>query len=108
MLQKKLWRMLDTKLTLDAIQYAECMGMKAIDWNYPEEGSLQDLVERSGLHPLTSLALRKSEKQQLIEQGLLFCKDLANDGTILRGVGINDSKKIQKIVEDAKMLCKIQ
>ena len=72
------WLMTNTKLTSDAIAYARCVGMKAIGWNYPEEGSLKQLIERSGLHPMSALStLSRGEKIHLLDKGLVMCRDVS-------------------------------
>jgi Holliday junction resolvase-like predicted endonuclease len=57
------WLMTNTKLTTEAIQYANCVGMKAVGWNYPPTNGLETWVEKAGLHPVTSLTtLSKYQK----------------------------------------------
>ena len=59
------WLVTNTKLTLDAIRYAVCVGMKAIGWSYPDEDNLQSLTEKFGLHPLTCLTSLNSSQKRL-------------------------------------------
>lgn len=74
------WLITNTKVTTDAITYALCMGMKIISWNYPEEGSLRELVEKSGLIPITALvSLSEQNKQKLIQHGVIFSIDLCKE-----------------------------
>ena len=37
----EVWLATNTKLTSDAIQYASCVGLKAIGWDYPPNNGLQ-------------------------------------------------------------------
>jgi len=71
------WLVTNTKVTVEVIAYGECMGLKIISWNYPQDFSLRFLVESKDLFPLTVLdSLSSSEKQGLLEQGIVFCQDL--------------------------------
>ncbi len=97
------WLVTNTKLTLDAIRYADCVGIRAIGWSYPPDSSLQNLIERAGLHPLTSLtSLNRYQKRQLISQGLVFCREI--DKSILQSIGISESKATHILIE-ANKLC---
>ncbi len=87
------WLVTNTKLTGDAIRYAECVGMKAIGWSYPSVGNVQDLVERSGLHPVTCLtSLNRGQKQNLMERGIVVCRDLVEKPETLGEFNFSPSK----------------
>jgi hypothetical protein len=74
------WVITNTKFSSDAIQYGQCVGMKMVGWNYPEQGSLQDLIEESGLHPITCLfSLSSSQKQQLLQRDIVLAAQLEQD-----------------------------
>lgn len=99
------WLITNTKLTGDAIRYAECVGMKAIGWNYPENESLEMRIDRSGIHPVTCLTtLSNSQKQQLVQKGVVLCKDLLNQLDTLRSIGLQEAK-ITQVVHEANQLC---
>lgn len=99
------WLMTNTKLTSDAIQYANCIGMKAIGWDYPEEGNLRQLIENAKLHPISALtSLSNSEKERLLERGLVLCRDVKNNRDVLSSAGIGDEKADQ-ITAEANLLC---
>lgn len=71
------WLITNTKLTLDAITYAQCKGVKILAWNYPGEESLQKFVEEPQMYPITILPeFTASEKQFLIEDNIILCSDL--------------------------------
>lgn len=99
------WLVTNTKLTSDAIRYAECVGMKAIGWSYPAEESLEIRIDRSGLHPITCLTtLSGSQKRQLIEKGIVLCKELLSKN-VLRSLGLQETK-ISAVVNEAEQLCR--
>jgi Holliday junction resolvase len=101
------WLVTNTKLTSDAIRYANCVGMKAIGWSYPYKNTLQILVEQSGLHPVTSLlTLSNYQKTQLINKGVVTCRELAKNTDLLRALDYSEWK-ISKIIKEIDKLCKV-
>lgn len=102
------WLITNTKLTSDAVRYAECVGMKAIGWNYPENESLEMRIDRSGIHPVTCLTtLNGSQKRQLVQRGIVLCKDLLNKPDTLRSIGLK-AIKVSEVVDEANQLCEQQ
>ncbi|MDO8470892.1 MAG: restriction endonuclease [bacterium] len=100
------WLVTNTQLTSDAIQYASCVGMRAVGWNHPAKGNLQNLIEESGLHPFTCLTtLSGSNKRALMDQGVSLCKDVIKDRALLKRIGLNDAK-IAKVEQEIEMLCR--
>lgn len=89
----EVWLVTNTKLTIDAIRYAECVGMKAIGWNYPQNSGLQNLIEKSGVHPLTCLAtLNSAHKRLFLDRGLVLCKEILENKKFLQDIGFNELK----------------
>lgn len=73
------WLITNTKVTQEVKTYAACVKMNVTAWEYPEGESLNDLVDKSGLYPITALPdLSEEEKKSLLERGIVFCKDLAS------------------------------
>jgi hypothetical protein len=53
------------------------VGMKITAWDYPEGESLNELIDKVELHPITALSSLSEEKKRLfLEQGIVFCKNL--------------------------------
>lgn len=78
------WIVTNTKTTIDANTYAQCSGMKVISWDYPAGNSLRDMVERSGLHPITAMTtLSQSQKMTLLENHIVLCRDIAEHPDLL-------------------------
>jgi hypothetical protein len=93
------WLITNTKFTDTAIRYAECKGLKLIGWNYPKKGNLQEMIEDSGLHPLTCLThLSGSQKRMLLSREIVLCRTLIEDPSILKSIGFSDAKA--KLVYD--------
>lgn len=90
----------NTKATVDAIAYAECVGMKIISWSYPEGGSLRDIVEKLQLFPITSLTtLNTTQKQQLLLKGIVLCKNICENNNLLDILDLSENKKTETIRE---------
>lgn len=100
------WLITNTKLTTDAIAYCNCKGIVAIGWNYPDDGNLQDIVEKPMMYPITILnSLSEQEKNRLIEKNIVMCQDLLSksDEELSDSLIRNDS--LQKAKNDAQLLC---
>lgn len=96
------WVVTNTRFTLDAEKFGKCSGLKLVSWDYPNENSLKNMIDKSGLHPLTSLrSLTKKEKEYVLEQGIVLCKELSEDILLKSGI---PSNKIKKVLFEAKNL----
>ena len=72
------WLVTNTRCTSDAIQYADCVGLKIISWKYPKDGSLETMIEKKRLYPVTILsALRKGYVETLFRNGIILAQDIA-------------------------------
>lgn len=101
----QVWLVTNTKATIDAITYAQCIGMKIISWSYPEGEGLRDLVEKLHMYPVTSLTtLSQSYKQQLLQNDIVLCKDICEDITILNRFDLSTEQKKQ-IIDEVSFLC---
>ncbi len=71
------WVATNTKLTEDAIVYAECKGVKTLAWNYPERDNLQEFVERPKMYPVTIMTdITTEEKRRLIDNNIVMVNEL--------------------------------
>lgn len=100
------WLVTNTKLTTDAISYANCKGIPVIAWNYPEKGNLQDLVEDPQMYPITILtSLSEQEKKRLIEKNIVFCRDLITKSDEELADPLIRNNSLQKARDDAMLVC---
>ncbi|SMO64155.1 restriction endonuclease [Gracilimonas mengyeensis] len=84
----------NTRFTGDALDYAKCMGLQLLSWDYPQKEGLKDLIERSNIHPITILnSLTKKEKQALLKADIVHCGQLLNNQKVLEELHFNHSKK---------------
>jgi transcriptional regulator NrdR family protein len=98
------WLVTNTKFTTSAIKYAECQGIKVIGWNYPTDVNLHTLIEETKLYPITCLhSLSDREKKDLLAKGIVLCRTLVEDASILEKEGLNASK-IEIIQEEVGLL----
>lgn len=96
----------NTRFTSDAVEYANCMDLELLSWDYPKNAGLKQLIERTRLHPITSLAcLTKNEKKKVMDNNVVHCKYICEEPSILDKLGFNRSKK-QQIIKEANALCK--
>lgn len=96
------WLVTNTKATTDAIAYAVCMGMKVISWDYPEGESLRDLIQTSGLFPITALTtLSEQHKKKLLEKQIIFSKDIVSNPSSLVHLEIPEHT-MHKILSEAE------
>lgn len=99
------WLITNTKLTLDAIQYAQCAGLNIIGWDYPERGNLQDLILETGVHPLTFLStLSQKDKVNLLGQGIVMCRELKKNNAPLKSIGLSD-ERVKSVVNEIDKVC---
>lgn len=95
------WLVTNTKVTGEVISYAQCVGMKVTSWDYPEDFSLRFLIEKSGLHPVTSLgSLSVDDKKKFLERGLVFCKDIVESQ-----INFLPAALAQKVKKEALKIC---
>lgn len=101
------WVATNTKLTTDAITYAQCKGIKVISWNYPEDGSLQEFVERPRMYPITIMTdLTTEEKRRMIDNGIVLAADILklSEEELEIKFMINKNRGIA-IKKDAELIC---
>lgn len=100
------WLITNTKLTSDAIAYCNCKGIPVIGWNYPDDGNLQDFVEKPQMYPITILnALSEQEKRRLIEKNVVLCRDLLSKSDEELSDSLIQNDSLQKARDDAKLVC---
>ncbi len=99
------WVVTNTRFTDDAIRYSSCMNMHLIGWDYPSKGSLRDFVNTFELYPLTCLTtITHAEKQLLLDQKLVLCKELLHNGQVLLRAGIKPHR-VDSVLKEAHDLC---
>jgi len=97
----------NTNFTSEAIKYAECVGFEMLDWNYPISQSLPDIINKLGMHPVTTLtSLNRRQKKELIKNGFVLCRQAKENKKLLAGLGLT-THHIKKIIAESRALCGI-
>ena len=99
------WVYTNTRFTSDAIQYGTCIDLGLTSWDYPEGNGLRERIDKSGMHPITALTtLTKFEKTQLMDNGVVICKELLENPILLEQIGIGEGR-LKNILTDLEELC---
>ncbi len=100
------WIVTNTRFTDDATDFGKCSGLHLVSWDYPKGHSLKDMIEKYRMFPVTTLTeLSKSEKQQLMNKGIVLCRQVVGNPKVLQDVGVSKSKQA-KVLAEANELCK--
>ena len=93
----------NTKVSSDVITYASCIGQDVLSWRYPPDNSLEKLIEKNGLYPLTIMPLSRKEFVALYENNIVIAKDLLSKdpNQLSRNTGISSTriKKLQDLIK---------
>lgn len=98
------WLACNTRGSLQAINYAECTGMRLLCWRYPKNQGLETLIEKRNLYPITMLrTLDKNSLERFSNAGLMLVRDLAkNDINKIKTKTGLSTKKLLRTIEEAK------
>ncbi|KAF6246253.1 restriction endonuclease [Nitrosopumilus sp. b3] len=66
----------NTKLSDDALEYATCIGQNLLCWKHPSGESLEKMIDKKGLYPITLLNLNKIELRAFSDIKFMIAKDL--------------------------------
>lgn len=102
------WIISNTQFTSEAIQYAHCVDMRLTGWSYPAGESLAEMIDAHGLYPITALtSLNRRQKNLLIEDGLILCRDAASYKSSFKKYGLKP-QEIAQLLEEARAVCSIE
>jgi len=95
----------NTKFSSDAVKYGVCEGLSLLSWDYPANNSLRNLIDESKLYPITCLtSLTNKEKETIIMEGIVLCKELLKREALLHDIRISLTR-IPNILSEIKSLC---
>ena len=93
----------NTKVSNQAKKYAKCIGQQVFSWRHPGENSLEKIIEKHNLYPITILNLSQKELRVFSESNMMIAKDLLryDDARIAKMTGISKKRinNMQKLVE---------
>ena len=102
---KQGWLVTNTRFTKDAINYAKCVGLTLLSWDYPKNNGLKANIDTLALYPITALTtLTKKEKHQLIEKDVILVKELINASNKMKNIGFSDDR-IDQVLDEVNKLC---
>lgn len=90
----------NTRFTIDSIQYAKCVGLELLSWDYPSGNGLKDLLEREKVFPVTILEnLTKNQKTEVMEKKIVSCRQLFNNLSIIDNFEMTNAKRKKLMTE---------
>jgi hypothetical protein len=98
----------NTRCTSDAIKYAGCVGLKIVSWKYPDENSLERMIENKKLYPVTILSsIKKSSLNILFGNDIVLVRDIADmdEGIFIKRSGL-DIAAARTLKKEADELCR--
>ncbi len=98
------WLACNTRASIEARRYAECVGMTLLCWRYPRNRGLETLIEKKNLYPITMLrSLDRKSMDRLSRAGCMLIKDLTENEFHAMEVKTRlTTKKLRSIMEEAK------
>ncbi len=98
------WVFTNTRFTEDAMEYARCVGLRMVSWDYPRKEGLKEMIEQTGLFPVTVLThLTRKQKQELLDQEIVLCRQLHSRQGVLDQLGLKPGKK-KKVIDEIRDL----
>ncbi len=102
---KQGWLVTNTRFTDDAINYAKCVGLTLLSWDYPKNNGMNKNIDKLGLYPITALTtLTQREKEQLIAKDVILIKELGEKRDILGQLKFSPIK-IRQVLSEVHQLC---
>ena len=92
----------NTKVSFQAKKYAKCVGQQILSWRYPPGNSLEKIIEKNRLYPITILNLNTKEIAIFSKNHIMLAKDLLNytefELAKITGIKAQRIKNFQKLV----------
>jgi len=101
------WLVTNTRCTSDAIKYAGCVGLKIVGWKYPDENSLERMIENKKLYPVTILSsIKKTSLDILFKNDIILVRDIADmdERIFIKQSGL-DTAAARTLKREADELC---
>lgn len=94
------WVVTNTRFSTDATEYGACAGLKLIGWDYPRRGSLKEMIENSGLFPVTVITgLNRRQKALLLERNIVLCREISDNPGLIAQLDL-DKQKQKRVLEE--------
>lgn len=90
----------NTVFTMDALQYAEGVGLKLLGVNAPADESFLDKIKKHKLFPITSLKrLKRIHCRELLRKNIILCTELLYRKDLLISMGLREDE-IENLFQD--------
>lgn len=97
----------NTKITIEALTFADCVGLDVMGWSYPEGRGIRDLVEKYKLYPITQLTfLNHMQKQELLTKEYVLISQICKDTGVLNQISIPENRRAQ-VLRQAQEVCRL-
>lgn len=94
----------NTKVSTDAKKYANCVGQSILSWHYPPGKSLETIIEKNKLYPITILNLTRRELDTFFRNNIMIAKKILNytDKQLAKKTGIKQKriKNLQNLASE--------
>ncbi|MBI1838624.1 MAG: restriction endonuclease [Flavobacteriia bacterium] len=98
------WIVTNSRFTDDALSYGKCRGLNLLGWDYPKMNSLKEIIDKTGLYPITCVtSLTSNEKKAILEKGIVLVSEMAKNERLLYKLGIS-SNRIKNILNESNGL----
>lgn len=98
------WLATNTRFTKDAIDYAKCVDLTLLSWDYPPNNGLKNNVDKYALYPITTLTtLTKKEKVRLMEKDIILVRELSKNPNSLNHLNFSEKQKALVLAEVHKL-----
>ena len=98
------WIVTNSRFTEDALAFGHCSGINLLGWDLPFKNSLKDIIDRTGLYPITCLSsLTQIEKKWFLEKGIVLISDLSTNHKLFSRAKISE-KRSQMIIAECEKL----
>jgi Holliday junction resolvase len=98
----------NTKFTPQVLKYAKGIGMELLGWRFPKNASLERLIERHKMYPITMLRSISPEMlEKCLKKDVILLSDIhpLNEAQLKKKFGI-DTKKARKILLECQVCAK--
>jgi len=93
----------NSKISESAKKYARCIGQQVYSWRYPSEKSLEKIIEKNKLYPITILNLTSRELEIFYGVNLMIAKELLEYDVVKlskkTGISTKRIRNLQTVVE---------
>ena len=100
------WIATNNRFTSDAMDFANCSGLKLLSWDYPPKFSLGRTIDEKQLYPITCLTtLTLAEKDKLMVLDIILAREIIGNVEVLETIGLSPIR-IKNVNKEVSELCK--